>query len=210
MDPSSASAQLQTIRTLMERVALYRRALVPCCLIAGGAGTAAAGLGLVLHFSSLSSFLALWISTAALALGTALAVIRREAIRADEPFWTPPTRRVASAFLPPMVAAVVATVWIARIGSPDSRLVPTLLPSVWMACYGLGLHAAGFFMPRGIRWLGWIFLAASALLSPVLDLTALEPRSSFAAANLTMGIAFGAGHLAYGLYLRATESTHTS
>jgi hypothetical protein len=204
MDPTSASAQLQTIRTLMERVALYRRALVPCSLIAGTAGTLAAGAGWGLQVGSPAGFLTLWISTAAVTLAAAFLFIRREAISADEPFWTPPTRRVATAFLPSLVAAVLATATITAFTGPESRLIPGLLPSVWMACYGLGLHAAGFFMPRGIRWLGWIFLGASVVLPIALTRTGLPTVPSYKPANLAMGIAFGLGHLEHGLYLRVT------
>ena len=47
MDSNWASEQLQTIRTLMERSAIYRRALAPIMLVAGAAGVVAAGIGLL-------------------------------------------------------------------------------------------------------------------------------------------------------------------
>ena len=210
MDPVSASAQWQTIRTRMERVALYRRALAPCSLLAGTTGVVAALIGWGLAISSLPAFLVLWISTAVLTLTGAFLVIRREAVRNTEPFWTPPTRRVATAFLPSIVAAAAATVLLPGWMGPAARWVPALLASVWMACYGLGLHAAGFFMPRGIRWLGWIFLAVSVALPSLLDRQAKSGPAGFATANAMMGIAFGGIHLAYGLYLRLTQSPATT
>jgi hypothetical protein len=210
MDPVSASAQLQIIRTLMERVALYRRALAPCSLLAGAAGVTAALIGWGLELSTLPAFLLLWISTAVLTLSGVFLMIRREAVRNTEPFWTPPTRRVAAAFLPPMVAAVAATALLPGWIGSEARWVPALLASVWMACYGLGLHAAGFFMPRGIRWLGWVFLAGSVVIPCVLDRQARSGPAGFATANAMMGIAFGGIHLAYGFYLRLTRSPATT
>ena len=36
---------------------------------------------------------------------------------------------------------------------------------MWLLFYGCALHAAGFFMPRGMKWFGWIYigLACGAL-----------------------------------------------
>ena len=210
MDPVSASAQLQIIRTLMERVALYRRALAPCSLLAGAAGIVAALLGSVLAVATVSGFLLLWISTAVLTLSGVFLMIRRDAVRNTEPFWTPPTRRVATAFLPPIAVAAAATALLPSWMGSEARWIPALLASVWMACYGLGLHAAGFFMPRGIRWLGWVFLTASAMLPALLDPQARSGPGGFAAANAMMGLGFGGIHLAYGLYLRITQSPATT
>lgn len=210
MDPVSASAQLQIIRTLMERVALYRRALAPCSLLAGAAGIGAAVLGSVLGVATLSGFLLLWISTSVLTLSGVFLMIRREAVRNTEPFWTPPTRRVAAAFLPPIATAAAATALLPSWMGSEARWIPALLASVWMASYGLGLHAAGFFMPRGIRWLGWVFLAASVVLPGLLDPQAKSGPAGFAAANAMMGLGFGGIHLAYGLYLRITQSPATT
>jgi hypothetical protein len=210
MDPASASAQLQIIRTLMERVALYRRALSTCSLLAGGVGTGAAFLGWFFQVSELPGFLLLWISTAMLTVSGVFLVIRREAVRNTEPFWTPPTRRFATAFLPAITAAVAATILLPGWMGSEARWLPPLLASVWMACYGLGLHAAGFFMPRGIRWLGWLFLGASVVLSAALDRQARSGPAGFAAAHGMMGLAFGGIHLAYGFYLRLTQSPATT
>ena len=67
----------------------------------------------------------------------------------------------------------------------------------------LSLHAAGFFMPRGIRWFGWgVVLAGLFLLGAMV-------WTDFSAWNVSphvvMGVIFGASHLAYGIYLYFTE-----
>jgi hypothetical protein len=77
-----------------------------------------------------------------------------------------------------------------------------------MALYGCALHAAGFFMSRGIKWLGWIFIACGSglLLCMFVDvhvpvLYGCGPEGG----HLAMGASFGLLHLAYGIYLYFTE-----
>ena len=203
MNEAAAREHLQTIRTLMERTAIYRRALAPMMLAAGALGLVAAAVGWSVPLAGAPGFFALWIGTALVAVGISSALIRRDAIGAAEPFWTPPTRRVAQAVLPVVVAGVVITVLVTRSELREGRSVAMAVPPLWLICHGLGLHAAGFFMPRGIRWFGWGFVLVGGLLvlaGPVMPAAV----ASFRGAHLVMGATFGAGHLAYGLYLRAT------
>ena len=186
----------------MERAALYRRALAPMMLVAGGLGTVAAAIGWFVSLETANGFLALWLTTASLALATSFLQIRKQAIGAAEPFWTPPTRRVGLAALPAaFVGAVITGLYLF---DDRSEALAVRLPSVWLVCHGLALHAAGFFMPRGIRWFGWGFVLAGTALGLAVFMV---PRSapSLRDAHLVMGATFGLGHLAYGFYLRATE-----
>src|SRR5947209_7775515 len=126
MESNWAAEHLQVIRTLMERSALYRRALAPIMSFNGVLGTAAALLG-----------------------------------------------------------------WGWKIDSPR----PFLL-------YCCAFHAAGFFMPRGMRLFGWAFvLGGCALLA--LGLPDWLGRLYYA--HGIMGFFFGVLHLAYGVYLYFTE-----
>jgi len=77
--------------------------------------------------------------------------------------------------------------------------LPAIYVPVWTLLYGLALHAAGFFMPRGIRWVGWIFVAIGLLM-----LLRIPPFWLFSP-TMRMGIYFGGLHLAYGIYLYFTE-----
>jgi hypothetical protein len=73
---------------------------------------------------------------------------------------------------------------------------------LWIMLYGCAIHAAGFFMPRGIKWLGWIFiLGGTGILS--LLWTAHRPPEN--CAHIIMGVFFGGLHLAYGGYIYFTE-----
>src|SRR4051812_29546998 len=101
METDWAAEHLQTIRTLMERSAMYRRALAPIMVWTGIVGV---GVGIFcwkLCPQSGRAFLEIWSGAAVLAIVGSFLLVRRQAIKDSEPFWSPPTRRVAQALLPP-------------------------------------------------------------------------------------------------------------
>jgi hypothetical protein len=194
MQTDWASENLQVIRTLMERGAVYRRALAPLMGAVGLTGLAAAGVGAAAHVRTAGAFAAYWLAVAVIGMAEALALVRRQALKDQEPFWSPPTRRVAQALLPAFFCGVAAGVMVA---SADSAGV-WLLPPVWMALYGCALHAAGFFMPRGFKLFGWGFIVAACLWW-------WAAPHSLPAAHWAMGVFFGGAHAAYSVYLYFTE-----
>src|SRR5512145_2999997 len=97
MESNWAAEHLQVIRTLMERSALYRRALAPIMTFVGVVGSSAALAGCIVRIESLTSFVGYWFAVAGLSLTGSFLLVRRQALRAAEPFWSPPTRRVALA-----------------------------------------------------------------------------------------------------------------
>lgn len=202
MNSNSAAEHLQVIRTLMERSALYRRALAPITLFAGGIGVLAGILAFSLHIESLRAFGTLWLGVAMVAVAGAFLLARRQSLNDGELFWSPPTRRVAQALLAPLtVGLLVSAISIAGASSQDKADVA--LPVVWMLCYGCALHAAGFFAPRGVRLLGWFFILCA--FGVFCTLFSAEPLRNAAAANIVMGVFFGVVHLVYGTYLHFTE-----
>ncbi|MCX6544640.1 MAG: hypothetical protein NTV05_09530 [Acidobacteria bacterium] len=200
METHWAAEQLQTIRTLMERSALYRRALEPIMLFAGALGVAAGAAGSVLRLDSMRAFGGLWLGTAAVAVVGAFLIARQQAIKDHEPFWSPPARRVAQALLPPLAAGMcIGLVSLLAEGGAGGVLS---LSCLWVLLYGCALHAAGFFMPRGIRLFGWVFVAGACGL---VCATALARQDLHVNPNLLMGLFFGVLHLAYGAYLHLSE-----
>ena len=195
-----AEENLQTIRTLMERSAVYRRALAPIMLLSGMLGVAAAIAGLLVQLNSFPEFLALWFSTATLATVGAFLIARRQALKDKEVFWSPPTRRVAQSLLPPFLAGLFFGVFPAFMHAPPEAAL--LVALVWILFYGCALHAAGFFMPRGIRVFGWLFIASGCVLfcAFMADLPQGDGTGYY-----LMGFFFGVLHLAYGAYLYLTE-----
>lgn len=201
MDQREAAEQLQTIRILMERAALYRRALGPTLVGIGTLGMAAGALGFLWPSAhrGVEAFILYWSAVAVLALAWTGFWIRRQAVGAAEPFWTPPTRRVLSAMTPPAVVAVFAT----ANSLVSFQGAAGFLPCLWMILYGLGLHAAGHFTMRGIRLLGWAFIASGLGISTAAPLWFGRP--SMPEAHVLMALTFGLGHLTAGGWLLAVE-----
>ena len=204
METEWAAKNLEVIRTLMERSALYRRALAPIMTMAGIIGTGAAALALKIDFKI--PFSLYWLLAAAIASACAMLLVRRQAVGEKEPFWSPPTKRVFESLLPAFLVGLFIGVLFAQIKLP-SAMVP-LLPIAWVILYSCGLHSAGAFMTRGIRLWAWILIfTALAALVVLLLRPHLQNEQS---AHILMGIVFGPMHLAYGAYLYITEKRRSA
>ncbi|MGP8200714.1 MAG: hypothetical protein ACLQU4_14560 [Limisphaerales bacterium] len=201
METDWAVKNLQVIRTLMERGAVYRRALAPVMGAVGLTGVVAGVLAAALKVRTAGAFAGFWMAVAFLCVAEAFWFIRRQALKDSEPFWSPPTRRVAQAVSPPFFAGFAAGLIFLSIG-PGGALAIWLLVPGWMVLYGCALHAAGFFMPRGFKLFGWAFIGVGCLLGAAL---CLGSPPSAAGVNWAMGALFGGPHLAYGVYLYFTE-----
>jgi hypothetical protein len=207
MESNWAADHLQTIRTLMERSALYRRALAPIMTFAGFVGVLAAAAGCLVRIDSPNTFILYWFAVGLLAITGSLLLVRRQALKDAEPFWSPPTRRAAQAILPALVAGfAVGIVILIRLGPaepPLARVVSMLwLPLGWVVLYGCAMCAAGFFTLRGLKLFGWSFILAGCALFAI-GIPDELPR--LYCAHGIMGFFFGVLHIAYGAYLYLTE-----
>ena len=207
MESNWAAEHLQVIRTLMERSAVYRRALAPIMIYNGVVGLAAAGVGWRMGIGSPRGFILYWAAVSVIALTGSFLLVRRQALRESEPFWSPPTRRVSQAMLPALAAGLlIGALVLARAGlAPDvgGGLERVLwLPLLWVVLYGCGFHAAGFFMPRGMKLFGWGFIVGGCGLFAAGLPECMQPSDY---AHGIMGLFFGGFHLAYGVYLYFTE-----
>jgi|ERR1051326_2756456 hypothetical protein len=200
METNWAAEHLQVIRTLMERSAVYRRALAPTMALTGGVGVAAAVAGLLARIDRPQNFALYWLLVGVAAAAGAFLLVRRQALKEGEPLWSPPTRRVTQALLPPLTAGFLLTV-MALIEATGIHLIR--LTAGWIILYGCALHAAGFFMPRGIKMFGWAFVLGGC---GIIALNRFDwPGSVPIYAHAIMGLFFGALHLAYSVYLYFTE-----
>jgi len=197
METNWATEHLQVIRTLMERSAVYRRALAPVMTLTGVLGLAAALGGWLGKIESPRAFVVYWLVVSLAAIIGAFLLVRRQALKESEPFWSPPTRRVTQAALPPLSAGLILTL-IASFKTDGADMLR--LPVGWIILYGCALHAAGFFMPRGMKIFGWAFVLGGCALA-IFD----WPGPLYVYAHGMMGFFFGALHLAYGVYLYFTE-----
>ena len=202
MDADSANQALQVIRTLMERSAIYRRALSPIMIFLGILGLVGSIIGAGLQIQSAIPFGLYWMALSFLGVIGAFLLARRQAIKDREPFWSPATKRVAQAVLPSLfVGAVVGFIFTFALGNQVS--FSWALPVTWILLYGCALHAAGFFTPRGIRLLGWLFILGGCSLT--LSSLAVNVRLVYTQSHLIMGIFFGGLQLAYGIYVHFTD-----
>ena len=206
MEPNWAAEHLQVIRTLMERSALYRRALAPIMTFCGAVGIAGGIAGVALRIDSPRPFIVFWAGAGAVSLIGSFLLVRRQALKEAEPFWSPPTRRVTQALLPPLITGwlfgIVAVLRVAG-DEPFARVISMLwLPLGWVVLYGCALCAAGFFTTRGLKLFGWAFiLGGCAFFAAGIP----DGLSRLYTAHGIMGFFFGVLHLAYGVYLYFTE-----
>ncbi len=201
MDTNWAAANLQAIRTLMERSAIYRRALAPVMTFTGLVGLVAAIAGARFGIVSMPQFAIYWMCVSLVAIAGDFLLVRRQALKEGERFWSPPTRRVTQAILPALFVGCIVGIF-RMVWAPYAQDT-IVLSLIWILLYGCALHSAGFFMPRGIKMFAWAFLlGGSALLLGFARMSKWPPPEY---GHVVMGIFFGVAQLAYGIYLYFTE-----
>jgi hypothetical protein len=206
METNWAEENLQTIRTLMERSAVYRRALAPIMVWNGFVGVAGGILGWKLDRRSGLAFVTFWSIAAILAITGSFLLVRRQALKDSEPFWSPPTRRIAQALSPPIAIGAFVNSMVAYIffNIPGHESHPAILLIIlWLWLYGCAAHAAGFFMTRGMKLFAWIFLLAGCAVC--VQSLSIRSEPTILSPHLLMAATFGGLHLAYGIYLYLTE-----
>ena len=208
METNWATEHLQVIRTLMERSAVYRRALAPIMIFNGVLGVGGALVGMAMDLDQPQKFIGFWVVVALIGLAGSFFLVRRQALKASEPFWSPPTRRVTQAMLPALAAGGFITViafFNMNAAPPGLHQVLGMLwlPAAWVILYGCAFHAAGFFMPRGMKIFGWAMIVGGCVVFAI-GVPNNKARHLDLAQGV-MGFFFGGLHLAYGVYLYFTE-----
>lgn len=205
MQKSWAEENLRTIRILMERTAIYRRAMGPVMVVVGATGLAAGVLGASLNHRPALPAVGYWMGVAVVCVVEACWMIRLQALKQLEQFWSPPMRRVTQAVLPAFLTGLVAGLPFFMLDLEKNQTVLFIVPA-WMVLYGMAIHAAGFFMPRGFKLFGWGFvLGGMVVFGGVVAASDHDLLLSNLAVHGVMGGLFGGPHLAYGLYLHFTE-----
>ena len=199
MESNWATEHLQVIRILMERSAVYRRALAPIMTFCGVVGIGAGVLGWQLELQSNRGFILFWSVTAGVALLGCFLLVRRQALKAAEPFWSPPTRRIGQALSLPFFLAFLLSAFAAFSNSQADRSTQYMFIALWLMFYGCALYSAGFFISRGFQILGWIFGLTGCALGVIVAF------NFKIAPSLLMACLFGGLHLAAGIYLYLTE-----
>jgi hypothetical protein len=183
----------------MERSTIYQRALRPIMWWAGLGAIVSAGVGClwVCQHNPPHVFILHWLVTGLVILAGAFMLARRQASRDKEAFWSPSARRVAQAMLPALLTGLFVTIPVVIYGGSGKLIV-----GGWAMMYGCALHAAGFFAPRGLRVLGWLFLLCGMCWWTVLVTTSWASALSL---HVVMGLIFGGLHLGYAICLTVTK-----
>jgi hypothetical protein len=131
------------------------------------------------------AWLRTWIIEAILSCSIAAWAVVRKARRAAIPLLSKPGRKFALSFSPPMVAGLLLTIALCRVG------LEALLPGAWLLLYGAAVANAGAFSVRIVPAMGLCFMlcGACALLSPP------------AWADTWMAAGFGGLHILFGLII---------
>lgn len=181
MTSKEAEQTLSLIRSLMERSTCYTN-------LSGHAGIAAGAatlLGCALRSWLNTPFLPTWIGVLIIAASSSVYFTARLARVNGEAVWTRQARTVLVAFTPALAAGLVLTAVLAQMGQE------VLLPGIWMLLWGVGALAMSLFTPRAFSLLGIAFMIAGSLT------LFIRPTNDV----LSMGLTFGAIHLAYGTVL---------
>ena len=135
-----------------------------------------------------SVYLALWLGTAFLGIGSAgLGIIFRRR-QGGNPLDHELTRIAVGQFLPCLTAGALITFVFVR----HQPQMVMLLPGLWQIIFSLGMFASGRLLPRPISLVGLFYLA-----SGVVNLA----RGDEALSPWGMGLPFAVGQLATGLIL---------
>lgn len=178
-----AMDNLRFIRETMERAGAFTA--VPGwggCII--GATAIAAAFVAALQ-STVDLWLITWLMEGMLAIGIGALAMKEKAEATGEPLFTPPARRFALSFAPPLLVGALLTVVLYRAG------IGAAIPGTWLLLYGTGVVTGGAYSVRVIPVMGVCFmlLGAVALFCPL-------PLG-----NILLGAGFGTLHIIFGLII---------
>lgn len=179
-----AEADLAFVRNAMERSAYF--SAVP--------GVAGVGMGVSALVAALvasqqlspNRWLAVWLVEALIAGSVGAIGILRKARRRGVPLDVGPARRFMLGLVPAIVSGGALTVACVQ------RDAFTLLPAVWLLCYGIAVLSAGAVsVARAVRILGAVFIVAG--------IACIASPSSWG--DWYLAAAFGLGHCIAGVHI---------
>jgi hypothetical protein len=180
-------AQIHAIRGQVARGTEFRgygAETVAATGLLAGAAALLQGVQLKHPEDNAAAYLAIWITTAAVAvLVTSLQTINRTR-RVHSGLARQMISSAAESFLPAIVAGMLVT-WVLTRSAPQALW---MLPGLWQIFYALGIFASCRFLPRQMFAVGIWFLATGALCLT----TGTGPR---ALSPWEMGFPFGIGQL---------------
>lgn len=180
---SEAESSIRFIRSTMERAASFTA--VPGWGGVAMGVTALLAAWLAQRTTTPSTWLAVWLVEAVLACAIGVWAVGAKARRSDTPLFAGTARRFAMTLAPPIVAAAIATVALARDGQMG------LLPPIWLTLYGAGVITGGATSVRAVPVLGLLFMATGA--------AAFFTPPSWG--NTWLALGFGGLQIVFGVYI---------
>lgn len=173
--------QLRFIRRTMERAGTFTAVSGVGQIVVGGIGLL--GATIAAQTSTSGRWLAVWVSTAVVAVAVAGWSIARKAARLQVPLWSGPTRRFALSFCPTLVAGAILTLFL------QSTDVADRLPGIWLLVYGASVTAGG------AASIGIVPVMGACLM--VIGVAALAAPAAWG--DWFMAFGFGVVHILFGI-----------
>lgn len=190
MQQTELLEQVSTIKSVLDKSALYRRSLFPPFLVCGLMGVGGAFAAHLLKISSPNEVLLFWMLIAGITVILTLIQLSRQCKNEESNFLEGPLRRIFMSSLPPLTVGAMGGVY-ALMYFPDSALVSGQVVIGWLALYGITLTSISVILARGIQGFGWLFIASALLAAFIFELD----MANTALQNIVMGVGFGLMHL---------------
>jgi hypothetical protein len=199
----STEERLATLRSLLERRAVYQRRFARTALIGGILSIATAAVlfindevtPLLSRTIGPRQFASAWLIVLAITIASGALLPRRDARPGGRPSGSTRLKFVLASIAPYLLIPAAFTTWFFGTGYLGGTELDLVV--VWIAFYGLMLLATATFATRSVVLLGWAFLITAVgvpLLEEKLDLWIGDMPS------LLMGLTFGVYHCIYALF----------
>ncbi len=149
-------------------------------------GITAIGAGIIAFGQTANrTWLLIWLIEAVLAFSIGLLTMWQKSKMVETPLSSPPARKFALGFAPPIIAGVILT------GLFFFNNLIGYLPTVWLTLYGTAVVSGGAYSVRAVPVLGWLFIAlgAASVFLPAMY------------GNLLMATGFGGLHIIFGFLI---------
>lgn len=171
---------LKFIRETMERSAIFTS--VPGY---GGMLMGATAVGASVFASQAANYrqwLIVWLTEAVLAFAIGFLTMWQKSKTSNASLNSAPARKFALCLAPPLVAGVILSALLYRLGTFE------FLPTVWLTLYGTAVVCGGVSSVKIVPIAGWCFIALGLV-------SVFVPRGY---GDLLMGLGFGGLHIIFG------------
>lgn len=208
---------LRILRSLVERLAIYRALSATVALLGGLASlgisvwmlhrTGFIGSGDGEEAMNAREFIMPWLVPLFLTVVSAVFLLWRDARGEQRSLHSSGLIFALRSVLPEalLAAAVAYVAW----RNPSDLDGPIVLALTWTSCYGVALLATTHFAPRALSMLGWSFVLTAVIWLLIISaptLPEIDLLHGQTGANLLMGLTFGVYHLLYAFGIWTTRA----